>query len=348
MKWQNKAKDIILIALLVLILYFGIRQFFFLLFPLALSLIFSQVIRKNFTRLRPLSPGVKKILIVLVLLIFFSLCSLVVILFTEKLIGSISSLSGVITEHTDTILSFCQERVKWAERLISSLLHRDMENTLTSHLPGLFRLLLEKTAERIPSWIGALINFIPRFFISFFIFILCTYYFSCDWKRLSGFICGRIKQEKVAWLCLAKEKFLLALSRFVKAYLLLFLLTFSQLFLGFVLLRIPAPFTKAFFISFVDILPVLGTGTVLLPWAGILLLTGKGTLAAGLCILYAVILITRQFLEPKIVGDSIGLHPILSLLLVIGGLKFFGFFGMLFLPPLATCLWESIFQQKKT
>ncbi|MBR5295722.1 MAG: AI-2E family transporter, partial [Clostridia bacterium] len=189
----------------------------------------------------------------------------------------------------------------------------------------------------VPKIIGKFIGFIPRFFISSIIFFVSCYYFSCDWDRISCFFAKKIKKEKVELAVKIKKQFFLSLKGYTKAYFLLFLLSFSQLFLGLVLLRVREAFSIAFTIAIIDLLPVLGCGTILIPWAIICLLFEKGALGIGLFILYLVILIVRQFAEPKILGSSIGLHPLISLLLVIVGLRFFGFCGMILFPLGASC-----------
>ncbi len=341
-RWRNRLFDFLLIAAAVAVLYRGIRHVFFFIFPIALALIFSELIRKSFLRLSPLSSGVKKILIILILLIFFALLSLMVILLTDRLIRVITSLSNFLSAHFDEMFSFCQEKVQAVERFFSNLFKRDLQNSISANLPPLFRSLLQKMMEKTPEWIGKVASFVPRFFISLFIFLICTYYFSCDGERFSNFFAKKISPEKLDRFHQTKSLFLRALAQYGKAYLLLFLLTFSELFLGLALIRVPGAAGKAFFIAFVDILPVLGCGTVLIPWALFCLLSKNTGLGLGILILYLIVLVIRQIAEPKIVGSSIGLHPVLSLVLVLGGLYFFGFFGMLIFPLLAVCILQSV------
>ena len=99
-----------------------------------------------------------------------------------------------------------------------------------------------------------------------------------------------------------------------------------------VILRISSPLGTAFLIAFVDLLPVLGCGTVLVPWAILSFFIGRSGLGIGLLVVYLITLFAHQMAEPKIVGSSIGLHPVLSLALVILGLRLYGLFGMLLLP----------------
>ena len=90
------------------------------------------------------------------------------------------------------------------------------------------------------------------------------------------------------------------------------------------------PIRYALLIAAVDILPVLGAGIVLVPWGIVSVLSGNYLLGVMLLILYAVTLIVRNFLEPKIVGAQIGIPPLFSLILIFCGLKLFGFIGMIF------------------
>lgn len=336
--FREKALDILLFSILSIGIWIVIRKLFFLIFPILLALVFSEAIRKSFQRLHPMSEVVKRILIVLILLIFFSFLSLLVILMVDRLIRVASSLSNVLGGQIESVSAFIQNKIQDVEHFFSQMLKKDMKNSVTTYLPSFFRQFLEKVISYVPQWIASLASFVPRFFVSLFIFILCTYYFSCDWKRISFFLSKKIKSETAEKIKRTKKRFFRGLGQYAKAYLLLFFLTFSQLFFGLSLMRVPSSLGKAFLIALVDLLPIFGAGTVLIPWALISFMIGSTALSLKLLILSAIIFALRRVMEPKILGDSIGLHPILSLLLVIVGLALFGFFGMIFLPLTATCL----------
>ena len=115
--------------------------------------------------------------------------------------------------------------------------------------------------------------------------------------------------------------------------------TFVLLCIGLAILQVPYAPVLAIIIAIVDFLPVLGTGTVLLPWAVVLLAFNQSQLAIGLLILYAVIWVTHSILEPKWVGNKVGLPPWAALALLYAGGKLFGVAGMVVLPILASfCL----------
>jgi sporulation integral membrane protein YtvI len=120
--------------------------------------------------------------------------------------------------------------------------------------------------------------------------------------------------------------------QFVRSYAIILLVTFSELAIGFAILGVKNVFLLALLISLFDILPVVGLGAVLLPWAAISLVTGNTALGIGLVVMYVVILVVRNIIEPKIVGDRVGLHPLLTLVCMFVGAKLFGVIGLFGLP----------------
>ena len=126
-----------------------------------------------------------------------------------------------------------------------------------------------------------------------------------------------------------------AAKRYLRAYFWLFLLTLGELLVGFFLLGIRYAFLLALLTAFLDILPVLGVGVILVPFAVFLLAVGQTGRGIGLLILYAVITVVRQVAEPHLVGKSLGLHPILMLLSLYVGLGVFGVAGFLLGPAIA-------------
>lgn len=136
------------------------------------------------------------------------------------------------------------------------------------------------------------------------------------------------------------------LGRWFRAYMILFLMTFGELFIGFVILGVDYSMLVALLVAVVDLLPVLGTGTVLVPWGVWCLITGGVGRGIGLLVLYGVITVVRQVAEPHIVGGSFGMHPLVSLIAMYVGFRLFGVVGMIVFPALVVLLgiwrpWEA-------
>jgi len=116
------------------------------------------------------------------------------------------------------------------------------------------------------------------------------------------------------------------------------LITFIELAVGLSILRVDGALSVAVLIAFVDILPVFGTGTIVIPWGIIELLKGNTLFAIGLAILYVIITVVRNVLEPKLVGKQIGLHPLVMLICMYVGVKVFGFTDLFILPIIAVIM----------
>ena len=116
------------------------------------------------------------------------------------------------------------------------------------------------------------------------------------------------------------------------AYMLIMTITFGELLLGLLFLRVDYAVLIALVVAVLDILPIIGTGTILIPWGIIEIIKANYALGAGILVLCAVISVVREVIEPRIVGSRLGLSPLLSLVLMYAGLKLFGVLGMFVVP----------------
>lgn len=124
----------------------------------------------------------------------------------------------------------------------------------------------------------------------------------------------------------------------MRAYFLVLCITFFEVSLGLWILGIDYYLLIGLMIALLDILPVLGSGTVLIPWGVYLLLAGRYPLSAGIFLLYAVVTVMRSMIEPRIVGKKLGLHPLATVIAMYLGLKCCGVPGLMFAPFLLTLL----------
>ncbi len=209
--------------------------------------------------------------------------------------------------------------------------------------------LVSSITARLPDAAMTVAGWVPEAFIFITVTLLACYYFSADDGRIGRSVSAFILRLTPASLRDRMPPWGRRLRRLGRQYLracfLLGLLTFLQMFIGLALLRVPYAFILAFLIALVDFLPLLGTGIILIPWAVLSLLLGEVKLGIGLLILYAVSSVIRQILEPKLIGEGLGLHPLLSLAAMYAGLRLFGVWGMI-LAPLVTAGVKSIVGDK--
>lgn len=192
--------------------------------------------------------------------------------------------------------------------------------------------LLESLSSAIPSFAANLLSALPSILLSVVITVIAGFYFCIDGEgaeaAVTALLPSRVRKCIPAWKSRAKR----FSKGYLRAYLLLLLLTFSELFLGFCILRVEYAFLLAFLIALVDMLPVLGVGAVLVPWSIVLLLQKNYRLGLGLLILFGAVTVIRQIMEPRLLGKSLGLHPLLTLFASYAGWQLFGVLGMLLAP----------------
>ena len=188
------------------------------------------------------------------------------------------------------------------------------------------------------SGVYSVVKNIPSILISVVIGIIAWILFTKDYKKVVKFIKLQLPDKHKNLLSETKKIFSSTILKMCRAYGLIMFITFCENFLGLTILNLIGVmnnsyvFVIAIGIAVFDILPVAGSGGILIPWALIALVSGNVGQCVGLLILYAVITVIRQYIEPKIVGDSLGVNPLVTLAGLYFGLKLFGFLGMFIVP----------------
>ena len=201
---------------------------------------------------------------------------------------------------------------------------------------------IASASAELPRFAAKMIAAMPSVLLFIAVTVIAGFYFCVDRRGIENgllaLLPASVRAKTPAW----RQRIKQISFRYLKAYLVLLLLTFAQLFLGLCILRVEYAFLLAALIALVDILPVFGVGTVLVPWAAVELLRRQFKLGIGLLILYGVVSLVHQITEPKLVGKSLGLHPLLTLAAGYVGFRLFSVGGMV-LAPLAALLLKGIF-----
>ncbi|MEE0968809.1 MAG: sporulation integral membrane protein YtvI [Clostridia bacterium] len=265
----------------------------------------------------------------------------------ERLSIDSANISGIISETLDFVESIT-EHIPFLDRLTSSEELLSLRNRIDSAVSGIITGLVSDLGTRIPQWIGAIIGALPSIMLFLLVTLISSFYFCLDLggihRAIENLLPTRISEK----LNNLKRRAGGTALKYLRAYLLILYLTFGELFIGFSVLGIEYALLLAVIIAFIDILPVFGVGSVLIPWSAVLLISGNYYHGIGLLIIYACVTIVRQISEPKIVGGSLGLHPLLTLVSIYAGFKLFGFIGMIFGPAVMLALKSILFQQIKS
>ena len=173
---------------------------------------------------------------------------------------------------------------------------------------------------------------LPNLIVQIVIAVVSTFYIAADYRMVLEFLKKLIPESKRSIVIQALRYAEKAVLVYIKSYSLMFFITFFELWVGLSIMGISYSFAIALGIAVFDLMPVLGTGGILLPWAAIALVMGDFPRAIGVALLYVVITAVRNAIEPRIVGDQIGLHPLATLVAMILGLKLMGLIGMILFP----------------
>lgn len=188
------------------------------------------------------------------------------------------------------------------------------------------------------SAIATIATKLPVLLVNSIFTIVSSFFFTIDYHVITDFIFRQLPEDKAIRARSLKSDLIGTIWKYIKSYSVLMLLTFSELTIGMLLLGIPNPLAVAAIISVIDILPVLGTGTVLIPWAILGFIFKDYKIAFGMLLMYVIITAVRQTLEPKIIGKQIGLHPVITLISIFVGAKLFGLIGIFLLPITITMI----------
>lgn len=200
-----------------------------------------------------------------------------------------------------------------------------------------------RLAEGITSLAGAL----PQVFLFLLVTLISIIYFSLDYDRICSFVRSLLPENIARSAAKIKAKAISMLGKYLKSYSLLILMTYGILFVGFLILRINNAAFIALLVSVLDLLPIIGVGTVLVPWGIIEIALGNKFMGIGLIILFVLNAVIRQLAEPKIIGKSLNIHPIITLIMIYVGYSIFGIMGIIVLPVFAMLI-SVILKNDKT
>lgn len=209
---------------------------------------------------------------------------------------------------------------------------------LASRLDSAVGELISELISRLGGLLASLASSLPRLFLFILVTLLSLVYFSLDYDKITAFLRAILPDRVTSVIVRLRDSFTLVIKKYVLSYSLILLITYATLLVGLWLMGVSHAPVIALFIALLDILPVIGVGTVLIPWAIYSLAVGNRLLGIGLLLLFIVNTVIRQTAEPRIVGKSLNLHPLLTLMMIYIGYALFGIVGILILPVIAVSI----------
>lgn len=331
---------ILCILATVLIIWLGPKLLSFFL-PFVIAIIVSAIANPlvNFLekKVKILRKHSSAVIIVLVLAVLFALIYLLI----WGLIQGAQHLFGEMDDIIATFLGFLDEfRVALANLSISlpEGLHElilSLDTSIESALTGFAADLMDRiNLSAAGSYLNSALNVVILIIIS----ILATYFVMIDRNSISLAISRVVPTSIQQYYRVAMDNIRTAVGGYVKTQLKLMIIIMLALFVGFKLLKVEYALLLAFITAILDFLPVFGTGTIIGPWVILKIISGDYLYAVFLIIIYLVCLLLKQLLQPKIMGDSVGLSPLYALFFMFVGYRLDGIWGMIIGIPIGMIL----------
>lgn len=256
-----------------------------------------------------------------------------------------------LTEQVKTLIDELPEVISRFKREINeiSISMAGVYEKLPTEIQEIWDSLIEGTEQSLgnlivnagnPSFIkiGNMAKQLPSVFISVIMAFLSAYFFTAERTGMHNFFHDYLPAGVQKYCRMIRKGMGSALGGYFRAQLKIELMVYVILVVGLLILRVHSAFLVAAGIAFVDLLPVFGAGTILWPWAVVMLLGREYRMAVGLMIIWAVAQVFRQIIQPKIVGDMVGISPVPTLFLLYIGYKFGGLVGLIIAVPIGIIL----------
>lgn len=352
--------DFAFVAVLLALIYVFFKYLFWIAAPFLLSFFFAVLLQKPLRILdKKTNHKAHSFWSIFLVVVSIAVVIVPVVFILASVFGKISAFIGYVSEQLSDISSFLSTIENWLLNAIQ-FLPKGIYNSVSGSITDLFDKLQPNAVEGAASSAGLLssldlgsltskltsgvsnvysvVKGVPSILIGVVIGLVAWILFTKDYDYLVRFIQNQLPDDKKGVLVEFKQVFSKTILTMFKAYGIIMCITFCELFLGFSIMSLFGIMNNGYFaiialaIAVFDILPVAGSGGILIPWSLFSLIYGNYKQAIGLIVLYIIITVIRQYIEPKIVGTSLGVHPIVTLMGLYFGLKLFGFMGMFIVP----------------
>ena len=358
---RRRIINIIYIALVLGLAYLFLKYCFWIFFPFLFAFFLAVIVQKpaNYLhgKLKIKKSFTTTVLIILAVILLFTVVGLLGI----RLVDAGKSLFDFIKSKIYDMPTLIENVRTWAVNA-ASILPDSIEAKAVGSINTWFDYLHDKSAAEIAGiivdnasggekfsisslatpLIGVLSTAkqIPSIFLAAAVAVICSCFMAADYDWIVNFIKGQISAENEEKLSKSKKIVFTSIGKLIRSYVIIIGITFTELFIGLSVLSLTGLYNGgnviaiSVIIALLDILPVLGTGTFMVPWIIYSFIVGKYGFAVGLLVIYAIISLVRQIIEPKIVGGTVGLPSFATLMAMYIGSQLFGVIGIFLLPIL--------------
>jgi len=322
------------IAFLIVALYYALLYITPLLYPFIISLVIALLINRPVTLLSERLRFPRWLSVTVVLLALLTLLGGLIIFIITTSVIELGQLAAVLPRYVTELRDYIENQY-YRLLFFYAQLDQGYQQTINPHLQTGLNSLTDAGKKFLVTTLKGLENFLlslPNFATVFVISLLGAFFISKDfylWETRFRRILPHGVNRRLDEVLIDLRN---ALVGFLKAQITLISITAAIVITGLLVLRVEYAITIGLLTGVVDLLPYLGTGTVFLPWIVYAFFKGQYSLVIGLSVLYGIVVIVRQIIEPKIVAENVGLDPLLTLVALFVGLNLFGFLGLIVGP----------------
>lgn len=346
----------VFVVIIVGLFYLAIKYALGIVWPFVVAFFLAMLLQRpvNFLSTKtPLKRGISSVIMVLfVLVIVGSIVGLII----GRIVIELKGFFDYLLIKMEDAPAFVDQIQAWLSDTFSFLpksLHESIMTATENFLNRLMGIEAKASADAIQaessgidfsllsSPLGAVwgtAKQIPMIAVGVLVCVVSCCFMTTDYRTLRDMILSQLSQKRQSAVIRTKQVTFSTLGKMGKAYSIILFVTFMEMLLGLSFLKLIHVydsgyiFAIAFITAIVDIIPVLGTGTILIPWALWSLFTGDVGLGIGLLVVYAIISVIRQVIEPKLVASQLGLPPFVTIMAMYIGSQLFGFIGLFLLP----------------
>ena len=321
--------------LIMAIIYISLKYVLHLISPFIFAFIIAFILKGPTKLISKITFLPRKLVALILVLLFYSTIGLLISLLGIKIISTITQLTSVMPVFYESQLEpFLMKTFDRIEVTIVSLDPAlvDVLNEGFNQFVNTLGESVTKISVAVVSGVSSLASSLPAFFIRMLLMIISTFFIAMDYEKLMGFVFRQFNEKTSGIMLQIKNYVIGTLFVVVRSYGLIMSITFIELSIGLSIINIPNAIAIAGIIAIFDILPVLGTGGIMIPWIAFSFIQGDLTLGLSLLAVYGFVTVMRNILEPKIVGSQLGLHPVLTLMSMFVGANLFGVLGLFGFP----------------
>ncbi len=326
-----------ILAVAYVLLRFGLP----LLMPFVIAFMIAYCLKRPIRFLSAKLKLPRKLIAILLVILFYGTIGTLLTLLVIRAISSVTTLvqnlPWIFRDYIVPLLTSISANLEDSIlRLDPRLL--DTLESLSEHLIQSLGQLASSISLGSMSFLSSLASSLPMLFIKMLLMVISTFFLATDYDRITVFLVRLLNRPTRNLFLQIKQYVVGTLFVCIRSYAMIMSITFVELTIGLSLIGISHAPLIALCIAIFDILPVLGTGGIMIPWAVIAALQGNYPLAIRLFIVYLVVTIVRNIIEPKIVGGQLGLHPVATLASMFVGSQLLGAVGLFGFPILLSLL----------